>query len=166
MAGGDPRAARLLAWSSGSTYGLGFDRATILAIVAVTALPILPALARWLNLFPLGPITTKSMGVDLSVSRGSMLLFAAILTAAATLLVGPLSFAGLIAPHLARLAGFRHALSHSIGAAFIGAALMVSADWLGRMLFFPWEIPAGLMAAIIAGPVLVWLLMRIGQTSS
>ncbi len=111
MAGGDPRAARLLAWSSGSTYGLGFDRATILAIVAVTALPILPALARWLNLFPLGPITTKSMGVDLSVSRGSMLLFAAILTAAATLLVGPLSFAGLIAPHLARLAGFRHALS-------------------------------------------------------
>jgi len=166
MAGGDPRAARLLAWSSGSTYGLSFDRATILAIVAVTALPILPALARWLNLFPLGPVTTKSLGVDLSLSRGSMLLFAAILTAAATLLVGPLSFAGLIAPHLARLAGLRHALSHGIGAAFIGAALMVSADWLGRMLFFPWEIPAGLMAAIIAGPVLVWLLMRIGQTSS
>ncbi|WP_430475193.1 Fe(3+)-hydroxamate ABC transporter permease FhuB [Thalassospira lucentensis] len=166
MAGGDPRAAKLLAWSSGSTYGLSFDRASILTIVAVAALPALPALARWLNLFPLGPMTAKSLGVDLSISRGLMLLFSAILTAAATLLVGPLSFAGLIAPHLARLAGFRHALSHTMGAAAIGAALMVSADWLGRMLFFPWEIPAGLMAAIIAGPILVWLLMRIGRNGS
>ena len=163
MAGGDPRATRLLAWSSGSTYGLGFDRATILASIAVASLPVLPAFARWLNLFPLGPVTTKSLGVDLSLSRGVMLLFASILTAAATLLVGPLSFAGLIAPHLAKLAGLRHALSHMIGAALIGAALMIAADWLGRMLFFPWEIPAGLMAAIIAGPIMVWLLLRIGR---
>ncbi|WP_336232223.1 Fe(3+)-hydroxamate ABC transporter permease FhuB [Thalassospira sp. CH_XMU1458] len=166
MAGGDPRATRLLAWSSGSTYGLGFDRASVLAIIAVSALPILPAFARWLNLFPLGPVTTKSLGVDLSISRGVMLMFASILTAAATLLVGPLSFAGLISPHLAKLAGLRHALPHTVGAALIGAALMVAADWLGRMLFFPWEIPAGLMAAIIAGPIMVWLLMRVGRGAS
>ncbi|WP_414716246.1 iron chelate uptake ABC transporter family permease subunit [Thalassospira sp. UBA1131] len=48
----------------------------------------------------------------------------------------------------------------------MGAALMVAADWLGRMLFFPWEIPAGLMAAIIAGPIMVWLLMRVGRGAS
>lgn len=164
MAGGDPRAMRLLTWSSGSTYGLDFNRAGLLALVAVGILPILPALARWLDLFPLGSTTTRNLGVDLFRARGVLLLIAAILCAAATLLVGPLSFAGLIGPHLARLFGFRRALAHGYGAAMIGAILMGGADWVGRMVFFPWELPTGLMAAIISGPILVWLLLRVQRT--
>jgi iron complex transport system permease protein len=160
MAGGDPRAMRLLNWSAGSLYGLEFDRAILLLAVTLVFLPVLPALTRWLNLFPLGSETTKTLGVDLTISRSVLLLCAAILTGAATLLIGPLSFAGLIAPHLARFAGFNRALSQGYGAALIGAALMVLADWMGRMLFFPWDVPAGLMAALIGGPLLVWLLLR------
>ena len=37
---------------------------------------------------------------------------------------------------------------------------MASADWIGRTLIFPRQIPAGLVTTPIAGPVLMWLLRR------
>jgi iron complex transport system permease protein len=41
----------------------------------------------------------------------------------------------------------------------LGGMMLVSADWAGRMLIFPWQIPAGLLAALVGGPyfmVLMW----------
>ncbi|TJV67910.1 MAG: iron-hydroxamate transporter permease subunit, partial [Mesorhizobium sp.] len=43
--------------------------------------------------------------------------------------------------------------------AMLGGMMLVSADWAGRMLIFPWQIPAGLLAALVGGPyfmVLMW----------
>jgi iron complex transport system permease protein len=37
---------------------------------------------------------------------------------------------------------------------------MVAADWLGRVAAFPWQMPAGLIATLIGGPVLIALLAR------
>ena len=61
----------------------------------------------------------------------------------ATLTVGPLSFVGLMAPHMARMLGFRRALPQMVIAALLGGLLMVFADWCGRMLLFPYQIPLG-----------------------
>ncbi|RVA19718.1 hypothetical protein EN935_34440, partial [Mesorhizobium sp. M7D.F.Ca.US.004.03.1.1] len=41
-----------------------------------------------------------------------------------------------------------------------GALIMVAADWIGRTAIFPRQIPAGLVATLIGGPVLMWLLRR------
>jgi iron complex transport system permease protein len=83
----------------------------------------------------------------------------ALATAAATLIVGPVSFVGLMAPHMARLLGLRRAVPQALAGALIGAALMVLADWLGRNLLFPNQVPAGLLVAFIGGPyflILMW----------
>lgn len=48
--------------------------------------------------------------------------------------------------------------------ALVLAALMVGADWLGRVLLFPWQIPAGLVAALMGAPFLIFLLFRQGRT--
>lgn len=82
------------------------------------------------------------------------------MTACATLVVGPLSFIGLLAPHMARLVGFSRARAHLLGAALIGALLMIVADWLGRQLLFPQEIPAGLVASLLGGAYFMWGLRR------
>jgi ABC-type Fe3+-siderophore transport system permease subunit len=84
-----------------------------------------------------------------------LVLLAALMTSAATLAVGPLTFVGLLAPQIAARAGFQRPLSQSYAATVIGALVMVSADWLGRNLMFPYEIPAGLLAAFVGGPYLV-----------
>ncbi|WP_164853447.1 iron chelate uptake ABC transporter family permease subunit, partial [Paraburkholderia kirstenboschensis] len=89
-----------------------------------------------------------------------LLAVAAILTAGATVVIGPMSFVGLMAPHLARLLGFPRARSQMLVAALIGGLLMVLSDWLGRNMIFPQQMPAGVIATLLGGPYLMWLLRR------
>ncbi len=86
--------------------------------------------------------------------------FAAVTTAIATFFVGPLGVVGLIAPHLARLIGFARGNHQLLASALIGGELMMLADWLGRIVIFPYQIPVGLFAALIGGPCLIALVQR------
>lgn len=61
---------------------------------------------------------------------------------------------------MARLARVQRALSQLAASAVIGALIMVLADWLGRNLLFPYQIPAGLLATLIGGPYFLWLMRR------
>ncbi len=89
-----------------------------------------------------------------------MILATALLTGVATLIAGPLSFVGLMAPHLARLAGIRTPLAHAYAAAITGATLMIAADWIGRTIVFPWQVSAGLVATVIGGAFYAALQVR------
>ncbi|MCW4149322.1 Fe(3+)-hydroxamate ABC transporter permease FhuB [Halomonas sp. 18H] len=161
MAGGDPRGQQVIAWLSGSTYYVDLTSGlVVLGLALLLALASSP-LARWLDILPLGAATSRALGLDLNRSRLLLLLLVALLTAAATLVVGPLSFVGLLAPHLARLLGFSRAGMHLLGAALTGALLMVLADWVGRQLLFPQEIPAGIVASLLGGAYFMWGLRRL-----
>jgi ABC-type Fe3+-siderophore transport system permease subunit len=88
-----------------------------------------------------------------------LLVLISVPTTIATLVIGPLSFVGLMAPHLARMLGLQRALPQLFASAMLGGMMLVSADWAGRTLIFPWQIPAGLLAALVGGPyfmVLMW----------
>jgi iron complex transport system permease protein len=159
LASGDPRAAQLLNWMTGSTYAVDTWDATLALSCAMVALAGLPLLARWLDIVPLGTEVPSALGLPRR-SRAVLLVATAALTAVSTLIIGPLTFVGLMAPHLARHLGLRRALPELAGAALVGGTLMVVADWLGRTIAFPWQIPAGLAATFIGCPALMWLLAR------
>ncbi|MBN9083884.1 MAG: Fe3+-hydroxamate ABC transporter permease FhuB [Rhizobiales bacterium 62-17] len=160
MATGDPRMSALLTWLAGSTYRVDGNEALLLCAVAAVLLAATPFLARPLEILPLGPESARAVGLAVASSRFALMLHAALLTAAATLIVGPLSFVGLLAPHMARLLGLQRPLQHLAFAGLIGALLMTSADWLGRMAIFPYQIPAGLLATLLGGPFLLTLIGR------
>ncbi|HGE8503370.1 Fe(3+)-hydroxamate ABC transporter permease FhuB [Serratia ureilytica] len=163
LASGDPRMGGLLTWLSGSTYSVEPAQALRTALIAAGLMILAPLCRRWLTILPLGGATARSVGIALTPARLTILLLAATLTAMATLTVGPLSFVGLMAPHMARMLGFRRALPQMVIAALLGGLLMVFADWCGRMLLFPYQIPAGLLATFIGAPYFVYLLRK--QTS-
>ncbi|MBJ3813392.1 Fe(3+)-hydroxamate ABC transporter permease FhuB [Shimwellia pseudoproteus] len=160
LASGDPRMAGVLTWISGSTYNVAPEQATVTLAVMVVLLGLTPLFRRWLMILPLGGATAQSVGVAINPSRMMLLCLAAVLTAMATLTVGPLSFVGLMAPHIARMMGFRRALPQLVIAALIGGGLMVVADWCGRMVLFPNQIPAGLLASFLGAPYFIVLLRR------
>ncbi|MBS9722099.1 Fe(3+)-hydroxamate ABC transporter permease FhuB [Tianweitania sp. BSSL-BM11] len=160
MARGGPESLRLLNWLSGSTSRVSPEDAMTALAAAVLFIAPLPLLARWLQVLPLGLSFAQSVGLKRSLAASILVLIAALLSAASTLFVGPLSFVGLMAPHMARLAGFVRPIPQLIGAVLIGAALMVLADWMARTLAFPYQLPIGLVAALVGGPYLVWLLNR------
>jgi len=160
LASGDPRMASLLTWMAGSTYKIDGLQAQRTLIIAVVLLALVPLCRRWLTVLPLGGMMARAVGVALTPARLALLLLAAALTAAATLTIGPLSFVGLMAPHMARMLGFRRALPQQVMAALLGGGIMVAADWCGRMLSFPDQIPAGLLATFIGAPYFVYLLRK------
>ncbi|MCL7744389.1 Fe(3+)-hydroxamate ABC transporter permease FhuB [Guyparkeria hydrothermalis] len=161
LAGSDPRGQQIVAWLSGSTYFVGTTEALlVLGFGVLAALGVL-LLSRWLDVLPLGASVSRALGVPVGAGRLAVLAVAAVLTAAATLVIGPLSFVGLLAPHMARLLGLSRARDHVLGAALIGAVLMIAADWIGRQIQFPQEIPAGLVASLIGGTYFLWALRRL-----
>lgn len=160
VAGGDPHRALLLGWMAGSTDLAGPGEAAVALGALALAFPMLLPVLRWLAILPLGPATSRALGVDPGRSRPVLLTLAALFTAVATLVVGPLSFVGLLGPHLAHMLGLRRGLPELAGSALVGALVMVAADWLGRNILFPYQAPAGLLATMVGGPYLMWRLFR------
>ena len=158
LAQGDMRSYVLLNWMAGSTSGAGSFEAwsSILSLVVLTA-PLF-FMTRWLTILPLGIGLSQSLGVGIVRPRLILAVFAALMTAVASLLVGPLSLTGLIAPHLARLIGFRTPQHQLLATIMLGAGILVCADWLARIVIYPYQVPVGLFAALIGGPYLLWLL--------
>ncbi|CAM7955301.1 Fe(3+)-hydroxamate ABC transporter permease FhuB [Leclercia adecarboxylata] len=160
QASGDPRMAQILTWISGSTYNATTEQVVSTGVAMIILLALVPLCRRWLTVLPLGGDTARSVGMALSASRIGLLLLAASLTATATLTIGPLSFIGLMAPHIARMMGFRRTMPHIVMSAFTGGILLVFADWCGRMVLFPYQIPAGLLSTFIGAPYFIYLLRK------
>ncbi len=160
---GDPRALMVFGWMAGSTNGLT-ERSAVLAALAAAVLLALACLAvRALALLPLGGPVSRALGLPLGASRLALFALAAVLTACATPIAGPLTFAGLMAPHIVRMAGVHRPLPALLLSALAGSALLVLADWIGRTIAFPWVLPTGLVAALVGAPCLMLLLARQGS---
>ncbi|GGA86235.1 Fe3+-hydroxamate ABC transporter permease FhuB [Brucella endophytica] len=160
MAAGDQRAWQILAWIGGSASTATPGTAIFLAILAAVTLTIALTFGRWLTILPLGPSMAQGVGLPVRSSRIVMLAVCGLATGAASLLVGPLSFVGLIAPHIAARAGFTTARDHLAGSFALGYLLMAFADFGARTATFPYELPLGLFAAMIGAPYLIWMVGR------
>ncbi|WP_421186574.1 Fe(3+)-hydroxamate ABC transporter permease FhuB [Aeromonas enteropelogenes] len=161
LANGDLRVQQLLSWMSGSTYYVTLPVASALVGLALLMLAACLLISRWLDLMPMGAAVATALGIRLSLAQLVILLLVAVLTASATLVVGPLSFVGLLAPHMAKLMGLVRASWHLLGAAGSGALLMVSADWIGQQILFPQDVPVGLVSTLLGGAYFMWCLRRI-----
>ncbi|MFD1378873.1 iron chelate uptake ABC transporter family permease subunit [Fodinicurvata halophila] len=159
---GDPRALKLLNWIAGSTYGVTLETALPALGLAVLLLGLCTLTLRWLDILPLGRAAAQAVGIAVQPARITLFSLAVLLTAAGTMIVGPLSFVGLMAPHIARELGLIRARSQLFGAVLAGAVVMVLADWIGRNLAFPYQLPAGLVSALVGAPFLMLLLRRRG----
>lgn len=160
LAIGDQRSWQILAWLGGSASTATPETAVFLTVLSLSIFACSLLFSRWLTILPFGPSVTQALGLSVRRSRLGMLLVCGAATGAASLLVGPLSFVGLIAPHIARRAGFATAAQHMGSAFVLGAALMAFADFGARTATFPYELPLGLFAALVGAPYLIWLVGR------
>jgi iron complex transport system permease protein len=122
-------------------------------------LPVLALLAKPLDLLALGDDQAAALGLPIAVLRPLVLTVATLAACAAVAAVGPVSFIGLMAPHLAVMLGARTHRTRLCLAAACGALLLVLADVAARTLLAPREIPAGVLTAMIGAPYLLILLI-------
>lgn len=163
MASGGTVASRLLNWMYGSTWLISESEALGLMVLILLIAALLLLIIRPLTLLPLGETSASSLGLPVPGARLALLLLAALLTGAATVVIGPLSFVGLIAPHLARVLGQQTVGRQLIVAALAGGLLLGVADYLARTVIYPNQLPAGLLAALVGGLYFLWGLSRHGR---
>lgn len=160
MSSGHDDVRALLTWLSGSTYLVSHDDIMLLLVGVILLGMASLTVSRWIEILGLGEVTASAIGVNCTSVRLILLLLVAAYTTLCTIVIGPLSFIGLLAPHMARSMHQYRATPQMITAALIGALVMVAADWAGRTLWFPWQFPAGLLASIIGGGYFLYLMRR------
>lgn len=112
------------------------------------------------NLLALEDKTARSLGVNVTRSRIVISVVAVLLAAISTAVIGPISFLGLIVPHIARLlVGSNHKVlvPYTI---LLGAFTLLLADTIGRIVAYPYEISASIIMSVVGGPFFILLLRR------
>jgi iron complex transport system permease protein len=113
-----------------------------------------------LNAISFHPTDARSMGVHVERVQFAALAVSAFITAVAVSLSGLVGFVGLVVPHGVRLVlGPDHRQLLPVSA-LCGAAFLVVADTIARVIVAPAQLPVGVVTAIIGGPFFLALLIR------
>lgn len=160
------RAQGLFFWGNGSLLETGLTRPLLLGLVVACGALLTPLLARPLDLLALGDDTAESLGLRVGRIRLFAFALAVLFSAASVALTGPVGFVGLVAPVVVRLFGVRRHAALLPLAALYGAVFVLGADVVARALLSAsgtgdYEIPAGVVTALVGGPVFVYLARRV-----
>lgn len=151
-------------FSVGGVSGVAFDDLLVPAAIIALVLVVSMLCAARLDLLCLGDAMAVSLGVRAKRLRTLALLLASAAAAAAVSFAGLLGFVGLMVPHIARkLTGSSSVRKLLPAAALLGASMVILADLLGRVLFAPSEVPAGIITALIGAPFFFVLLLKRGE---
>ncbi|MBE7681247.1 FecCD family ABC transporter permease [Paenibacillus sp. P13VS] len=147
-------------WLAGSVWGRDWIHVQALLPWIAVCVPYIWSRSKTLDAFGLGDAAATGIGTSVLSQRIWLLLCTVALSAISVSMAGGIGFIGLAAPHLARrLVGPMH--RHLIPAAgLIGMVILVTADTIGRTIFQPNAIPAGIVVAAIGAPYFLYLLVR------
>ena len=144
-------------WTMGSLADVTMDRLCgVLPLIAV-ALAGLLALHRVILLLALGDDDAQMLGLHVDGARAVVLLLATLATSAIVSVTGLIAFAGLIAPHLARLLTGSQRRSTTVLSGILGALLLLAADVLARSVAGA-EIPVSVVLSLLGAPFLLGLM--------
>ncbi len=153
-------AAEIMFWLMGSVTDRSMDHVALAAPLMMAGWLMLAIVARSLDALSLGEEAAASLGVDIPRARALVIGGTAISVGAATAISGGIGFIGLVVPHL-----LRSQVGHSpskllLASALGGAALLMAADILVRLLPTGMELKLGVVTALIGAPFFLWLIFR------
>lgn len=144
----------------GSLGGASWSQLPMVSGLALLPVVAMPFLARSLDAMMLGEAEASHLGVPVQRVKQVLVLLVCAGVGACVAASGVIGFVGLAVPHLVRLAG---GPSHAVvlpGSALCGAALLVAADTLARVVVAPAELPIGLLTTLLGGPFFLALLLQ------
>lgn len=147
-------------WLSGGLEARAWRHVRMAGFPIFAGMAVLVRYSRELNLLLLGDEEARSLGVRVTAVRRWVLLAVAMVTGAAVSVSGIIGFVGLVVPHMLRLiAGPDHRLLIP-ASALGGAAFLVTADTVARVIVEPAEVRVGIITAVTGAPFFLWLLYR------
>ena len=147
----------------GSFAGVTMTALKPAAVLIVIGLVLALVFSYDLNVLSLGEEIAASLGMRVAVVRFLFIVIASLLAGSAVSFAGLLGFIGLIVPHICRrFAGGDNRLIIPC-AALLGAVFALVCDALGKWVFAPFELPVGIILALLGGPFFLFLLLKGGR---
>ena len=147
-------------WQIGSIGGASFDDVILVIPFIVIAIIVSLLLSDNLNTLLLSEDTATALGLNVNRTKAIAAVCGVMLCACITALAGPISFVGLMVPHVVRMIiGTNHRTLIVCSGIYGGAILLIS-DVLGRVLGRPGELETGIMTALIGGPVFIYIIRK------
>lgn len=147
-------------FSIGSLNGINIKQLIIPIIFIIISLVISIITSSKSETLILGDSLAKSLGTRVTLYRIITILCASMLASAVVSFAGLLGFVGLVVPHIARKINGCSLKDSIITSSIVGAILVLVCDTLGRIIFYPTEIPVGIIMAFVGCPFFIYLLLR------
>ncbi|MBA2946314.1 iron ABC transporter permease [Streptomyces himalayensis] len=163
----------LYQWNQGSISQNGFDGVLQMAPIGVAGLAGLLLVARRVDALALGDDAARGLGVPVRATRITGVVLAALLSAAAVTLAGPIGFVGLCAPALVRplarrIRPFTRARAGLPVAGLAGAVLVLGSDVLLRAIV-PADtavaVPTGVATSLVGAVFLIVMATRVRDSA-
>lgn len=100
------------------------------------------------------------LGVDIKKINFYILGFVGLAISVIVGIVGEFFFIGIVIPNIVKVIDGIKVKHYFIDTFMLGANLMLISDFIGRNLFYPVEIPAGLICSLICAPILFYIVLR------
>ncbi|MFG3498700.1 FecCD family ABC transporter permease [Streptomyces sp. NPDC047928] len=147
-------------WQIGSVAGRDAAIVAQLWPFLLLGAVLVVSVARGMDALALGEDVAQGLGQRVATVRIVAGAGATVLTGAGVAAAGPIAFVGLAVPHMVRaIVGSDHRWVLPL-AALVGPVMLLVSDVVGRIVFPPGEVPAGVMTALIGVPFLVALVRR------
>ncbi|OFZ20610.1 MAG: hypothetical protein A2X94_11350 [Bdellovibrionales bacterium GWB1_55_8] len=161
MALSDPEGIQgALVWLLGdlSRARLSGSVASIASMLGLLAL--IWSRSRELDALLMGEEDALGLGVAVQTVRKRLIILSSLIIAICVSAAGMIGFIGLVVPHFARR--FVGSLHRSLlpAVAIWGAAALTLADLVARVATRPYELPVGVVTALIGAPVFLWVMLR------
>jgi iron complex transport system permease protein len=158
--------ADLVNWMMGSVANRSWADIVLAAPALAIGAALVLASGPGLRALSLGDETAASLGADPKRTRLLVIGGASLLAGASVATAGTIGFVGIVAPHVMRpFVGHDPQRLLVPSALFAGIVLLV-ADIAIRVLPFQQELKLGVAAALVGGPVFIWIAARMGRSLS
>ncbi len=153
----ESRLASIEYWTMGSLAGVTAGKVLSILPFYLVGLVGLLLLRQQVQLLSLNEEECRALGVRLRPVRRTVLCLSTLLVSSVICVTGLISFAGLIAPHIARMLLRRQDTSAMVLSALVGGAVLLASDILARTLYAA-ELPVSILTTLLGVPVLVWFM--------
>lgn len=147
-------------WQIGSIGGTSFDDIKLVLPFILIGIIISILLSNNLDTILLSEDTATALGLNVNRTKAIAAFSGVLLCATVTALAGPISFVGLMVPHIIRMVLCSNHLHLICLSGIYGASILLISDVLGRILGRPGELETGIMTAIIGGPIFIIIIRK------
>lgn len=147
-------------WLTGTIYGSSWRH--VITLLPWTAVFLLLAVyqVNHINVLTLNDESAISVGSPVERNRLVLIGISVGLAGSAVAVGGAIGFVGLIGPHIARSLVGTNAGRLIPVSALCGSLIVVTADFMARTLFLPYDIPVGVFTSAVGAPFFIYLLYR------